>query len=108
MNKKAITILVIYILFLVGIPIIKNKTRIIEKNILNYESKISVLKKNLLEAQLEYYYLSSPEVLTKKIHEYSDTNYTNMEFSQIYFNLEHFKSEQKKISKMLINEKNKK
>ena len=105
MNKKVITILAIHILFLIGIPIVKNKTRIIEKNILNYESKIAVLKKNLLEAQLEYHYLSSPEVLTNKIHKYSDTYYTNMKFSQIYFNLEHFKSEQKKISKKLINEK---
>ena len=33
-----------------SIPIIKNKTRIIEKNNLNYESKISLLEKNLLEA----------------------------------------------------------
>ena len=105
MNKKLITIFVIHILFLIGIPIVKNKTRIIEKNILNYESKIVVLQKNLLEAQLEYHYLSSPEVLTNKINKYSDTHYTNMKFSQIYFNLEHFKSEQKKISKILVNEK---
>ena len=35
-NKKVFSIAMIYILFLVSIPIIKNKTRIIEKNILNF------------------------------------------------------------------------
>tara|TARA_Y100000817_G_scaffold300475_1_gene279530 strand:- start:120 stop:449 length:330 start_codon:yes stop_codon:yes gene_type:complete len=104
-NKKIISIVMVYILFLVSIPIIKNKTRIIEKNILNFENKIIELEGNLLEAQLEFYYLSSPEILSKNINKYSDINYTNLGLSQIYSNIEHFISEQSKTSKIATNEK---
>ena len=97
-----------YLLFLVSIPIVKNKTRIIEKNIQSYENKITNLERNLFEAQLEFYYLSSPEVLSKNIKKYSNTNYTNLELSQIYLNIDHFISEQSKISRILTNEKKKK
>ena len=107
-NKKIITILTIYALFLISIPIIKNKTRVIEKNISNFENKIIELERNLLEAQLEFYYLSSPKILSKKIKKYTDIDYTNLELSQIYLNIEHFKSQQKKTSKIIINEKEKK
>ena len=107
-NKKFILLIFMYLLFLVSIPIVKNKTRIIEKNIQSYENKITNLERNLFEAQLEFYYLSSPEVLSKNIKKYSNTNYTNLELSQIYFNIDHFISEQSKISRILTNEKKKK
>tara|TARA_Y100001970_G_C14080554_1_gene774453 strand:- start:104 stop:433 length:330 start_codon:yes stop_codon:yes gene_type:complete len=107
-NKKFILLIFMYLLFLVSIPIVKNKTRIIEKNIQSYENKITNLERNLFEAQLEFYYLSSPEVLSKNIKKYSNTNYTNLELSQIYLNIDHFISEQSKISRILTNEKKKK
>tara|TARA_X000000368_G_C22652272_1_gene545808 strand:- start:15 stop:344 length:330 start_codon:yes stop_codon:yes gene_type:complete len=107
-NKKVFSIAMIYILFLVSIPIIKNKTRIIEKNILNFENKIIDLERNLQEAQLEFHYLSSPEILSKNINKYSDIDYVNLELSQIYSNIHHFKSEQSKTSKIIRNEKKKK
>ena len=43
LNKKKITILLIYASFFVGIPIIKNETRLIEKKI---ESILDKFKKN--------------------------------------------------------------
>ena len=107
-NKKITLVVIIYLIFLVSIPIVKNKTRIIEKNISSFENKIIELEKNLQEAQVEFYYLSSPEVLTKNIKKYSNIDYTNLELSQIYLNLEHFVSEQSKTSKIIINEKKKK
>ena len=66
-NKKKIIIILIYISFFITIPIIKNKSRLIEKKIQTYESKIFFLEKNLLEASLEFQYLTSPAVLSHKI-----------------------------------------
>jgi len=94
-NKKKITIFIIYISFFIAIPIIKNETRVIEKKIKNYENQIFFYEKNLLEANLEFQYLTSPEVLSSKIYEYTDINYNSLDLSQIYFNFEDFMSEQK-------------
>ena len=63
------------------------------------------MEKNLLEANLEFQYLSSPAVLSNKIENYFDQNYNNLELSQIYQNIENFTSEKNKITKILINEK---
>ncbi len=107
-KKKNLIILLIYTSFFIAIPIIKNETRLIEKNIQNYNSEIRILKKNLFIANLEFQYLSSPEVLEKKVSRNIDINYNNLDISQIYLNLDDFIDEQKKISKILINEKQEK
>ena len=85
--------------------IIKTKTRIIEKNILIYEKKIANLRNNLYEAELDYYYLSSPEIITKNIIEYSNEEYSSMDYSRIYFSLEQFLNENRKTTKSFIDEK---
>ena len=107
-NKKKLTIFLIYISFFITIPIIKNETRLIEKKIQNYENEIFFLKKNLLEANLEFQYLTSSEVLSSKIEENIGIKYNNLDLSQIYLNFEDFISEQKKLTKISINEKQKK
>jgi len=107
-NKKKLTIFLIYISFFIAIPIIKNETRLIEKKIQNYKNEIFFLEKNLLEANLEFQYLTSPEVLSSKIEENIDIKYNNLDLSQIYLNFEDFISEQKKLTKISINEKQKK
>ena len=104
-NKKKIIIILIYISFFITIPIIKNESRLIEKKIQSHESKIFTLEKDLLEASLEFQYLTSPAILSSKIKENFDQNYNNLDLSQIYQNIEDFTSEQKKVSKILINEK---
>jgi hypothetical protein len=103
--KKKIIIILIYASFFITIPIIKNETRLIEKKILNHESKIFILEKNLLEASLEFQYLTSPKVLSNKIEKNLDQKYNNLELSQIYLNIEDFISKQKKITKVVIDEK---
>ena len=107
-SKKKLLIILIYVSFFIAIPIIKNESRLIEKKIQNYESEIFFLEKNLLEASLEFQYLTSPAVLSKKIEESSDQKYSNLTLSQIYSNMEDFISEQNKITKISINEKQKK
>jgi hypothetical protein len=104
-NKKKITIILIYISFFIAIPIIKNESRLIEKKIQKYESKIFSLEKKLLEASLEFQYLSSPEVLTNKIEKNFDQEYISLNLSQIYLNIEDLRSEKNKITSVLINEK---
>ena len=66
------------------------------------------LEKNLSEAYLEFQYLSSPEVLERKVSRNIDIDYKNLNFSQIYLNFDNFINEQKKITKILINEKQEK
>ena len=104
-NKRLIIIILTYAFFFITIPMVKNESRLIEKKIINHEKEIILLEKNLLEANLEFQYLSSPAVLSNKIENYFDQNYNNLDLSQIYQNIENFTSEKNKITKILINEK---
>ena len=69
------------------------------------EKKIANLRNNLYEAELDYYYLSSPEIITKNIIEYSNEEYSSMDYSRIYFSLEQFLNENRKTTKSFIDEK---
>ena len=102
-NKKIIRIIILFSIFLIAIPIIKNKTRLIEKKISNYKKQIIDLEKSLLEAQLEFHYLSSPEILSNKVKKYSYIDYTNMEYSQIYLNINQYLSQQKQTTEIKLN-----
>ena len=104
-NKKLFISFSIFSILMIFTSIIKTKTRIIEKNIFRYEKKNANFKNNLYESHLDYVYLSSPESITNKIKEFSSNDYTNIEYSQIYFGLEHFIREKNKITKSYINEK---
>ena len=104
-SKKKLIIILIYASFFIAIPMIKNESRLIEKKIKTYESQIFSLEKNLLEATLEYQYLTSSAVLSSKIEKYVDQKYDNLDLSQIYLNIEDFISELKKTTGISINEK---
>ncbi len=108
LNRKLFFSLIIFSILITFTSVIKNKTRLIEKNIYNYEKKVSNLQNNLYEAELDYYYLSSPEILSRNILEYSDTEYSSIEYSRIYFSLKQFLSEKEKTTKAFIYEKKKK
>ena len=86
---------------------IKTQTRIIEKNIDKIDRKIAVLEKDLHETELDYFYLSSPEKLSKKIKELSSIEYTPMDFSRIYFNYRDFVNSEKKITILKTNNEKK-
>ena len=104
-NKQLFISLIIFSVLMIFTSMIKTKTRIIEKNILVYERKIANLQNNLHEAELDYYYLSSPRIISKNINEYSDEEYSSIDYSKIYFSLDQFLNEQKKTTKSFINEK---
>ena len=100
-NKKIFLSLSIFLLLMIFTSIIKTQTRIIEKNIFFAEKQIANLETNFYEAQLDYYYLTSPEYISNKILEYSNQEYSSIEYSKIYFSLKQFLEEQKKISQLL-------
>ena len=85
---------------------IKNQTRILEKNIYKIDKKIAILEKDLYETELDYFYLSSPKNLSKKIRDLDFIEYTPMDFSRIYLNYKDFINSQKNITKFKMkNEK---
>ena len=85
---------------------IKNQTRIIEKNIYKIDKRIAVIEKDLHETQLDYFYVSSPGYLSKKIKQLAFIEYTPMDFSRIYLNYRDFIDSPKKITILKIeNEK---
>tara|TARA_A100001015_G_scaffold249469_1_gene287399 strand:+ start:230 stop:466 length:237 start_codon:yes stop_codon:yes gene_type:complete len=57
----------IFISFLLVTSTIKNKTRIIEKNISNLSKIIIIKSKDINEAQLDFHYLTSPAEIEKKL-----------------------------------------
>ena len=79
--------------------IVKNKTRVIEKNIAIYEKKISYLEKELHESQLDFYYLTSPKLLQEKISFLTNENYQYMNFSKIYLSFDNFIADNIKLTK---------
>ena len=85
---------------------IKNQTRIIEKSIYKIDRKIAAIEKDLHETQLDYFYVSSPGYLSKKIKQLSFIEYIPMDFSRIYLSYKDFEDSQKKITILKIdNEK---
>jgi len=85
---------------MVLISILKTQTRILEKNIFSYKKKIDKLENNLYEAQIDYYYLSSPSSISKKIQNHTDNNYQSISYSEIYFSIDQFLRDQNKTTKI--------
>ena len=98
-SSKFIISITLFSLLLFCTSVIKNKTRVIEKNIVTYEKQISYLEKELYESQLDFYYLTSPKLLQEKINFLTNEKYHYMSFSKIYLNYNDFLYEQGKISK---------
>lgn len=103
-KTKLFLSVVIFLFFMILTSIIKTQTRLVEKDIISHKKEISNLKDNLYELQLDYHYLSSPLVISKKINEYSNEDYLIMDISNIYLSFEEFLFQQKKISKFIKNE----
>ena len=67
-RTKFIISISVFVTFLIVTSVIKNKTRVTEKQILNLKKIILIKEKNLNEAELDFYYLTSPEELEKKLN----------------------------------------
>ena len=103
---KLIISICIFSTLLVVTSVIKNETRIIEKKIYKIDRKILKIGKDLHETQLDYFYVSSPGYLSKKIKQLAFIEYIPMDFSRLYLNYTDFMDSQKKITILKIqNEK---
>tara|TARA_B100000965_G_scaffold385264_1_gene386306 strand:+ start:813 stop:1124 length:312 start_codon:yes stop_codon:yes gene_type:complete len=98
-STKLIISITIFSFLLFFTSIVKNKTRVIEKNIIFIEQKISNLEKELYESQLDFYYLTSPKLLQEKISFLTNENYQYMSFSKIYLSFDNFIADNIKLTK---------
>ena len=90
----------IFISFLLVTSIIKNKTRVIEKNISNLSKIILIKTKDINEAQLDFHYLTSPAEIEKKLTTIGFDNYQPIKYSRIFFNISDLTEIQNKISNL--------
>ena len=98
----------IFLIFLVITSVVKNKTRIIEKQISNLNTKILFKENNLNESQLDFHYLASPAEIEKKLSFIGLQNYQPIKYSNIFFDISDFLRIKNKISKFEdLNEKKK-
>ncbi len=104
-SRFIISITLIVVFFIIT-SFVKNKTRIIEKQISILKTSVSKKKNNVNEAQLEFYYLTSPREVEKKIKVIGFDQYHPIHYSNIYFSFQSFKNNDKKISNLnKLNEK---
>ena len=96
----------IFLFLMVGISIIKNETREIDKKIFKISKSINQKDKDLSEAQLDFSYLTSPSKLEEKINHLDSNQYIIMENSKIFLSISDFINIQNKIVHMeTLNEK---
>ena len=82
--------IIIFSSFLIGTSVIKNQTREIEKKINNLSSIILTKEKDFNESQLDFFYLTSPFMIEKKINHLDNHNYIVMEYSKIFLSMTDF------------------
>jgi hypothetical protein len=95
---KIIIPTIVFLFLLISTSIIKNQTRIIEKKIFKLNEIILLKEKDLNESQLDFYFLTSPAEIEKKIKMLGIINYSPINNSKIFLNISDFTSMQKKIS----------
>lgn len=99
MFKAKITLsFLILLIFLIVTSIIKNQTRGLEKKIIQLNNKISLNEKDLNESQFDFYYLTSPVVIEKKVENLNYNNYLPMEYSKIFSNFSNFLNIENKLT----------
>ena len=94
---KIIIPTIVFLVLLIFTSTIKNKTRIIEKKLHTLNKKINFKEQDINESQLEFYFLTSPEEVEKKIKELGYDKYSPIKNSKIFSNLSNFTDIQKKI-----------
>ena len=99
-RTKFIISISMFVIFLIVTSAVKNKTRITEKKISNLKKTILIKEKNLNEAELDFYYLTSPIELEKKLNLIGLNNYQPIKYSNIYFDISDISEIENKISNL--------
>tara|TARA_Y100001958_G_C20835540_1_gene284414 strand:- start:83 stop:394 length:312 start_codon:yes stop_codon:yes gene_type:complete len=100
LRTKFIISSIIFIIFLIITSAVKNKTRILEKKITNLSNDILLKRKDINETQLDFYYLSSPGEVEKKLNLIGFDEYSPISNSKIFLNISDFTKINNKISNL--------
>jgi hypothetical protein len=107
-KSKIFITYIIFLILLIFTSIIKNKTRIIEKKLFFLNKTIALKERDINESQLDFYFLTSPAEIEKKINILGFNNYSVIEKSKIYLSFLDFLNIQKKLSSLKIQNQNEK
>ena len=107
-KSKIIISTIIFLFFLIITSIIKNQTRILEKKLSKLNKEINLKEQDINESQLDFYFLTSPAELEKKIKTIGLNNYSPIENSKIFLSLTNFSNLKNKISLLEYKDKNEK
>ena len=88
----------LFFLFIVLTSVVKNETRELEKEIYIINNKVVSKERNLNETQLEFSYLTSPNIIEKKIDNLFVNKYISMDFSNIFLNFSSFENLKNKLA----------
>ena len=85
------------LVFIVLTSVVKNETRELEKEIYIINNKVVGKERYLNETQLEFSYLTSPNIIEKKIDNLFVNKYISMDFSNIFLNFSSFENLKNKL-----------
>ena len=80
---RNILILITLISGLISTSLIKNKTRLLEKELIFLDNEINSLRSNLSEASLDFQYLTTPKHISSLAKDFLDGNFSYYKESQI-------------------------
>ena len=87
---KILISIIIFSSFLIGTSFIKNQTRVLEKRIYSINKEITLKEIDLNESQFDFSYLSSPDIIEKKVELLDQVKYVPIEYSKIFLSLSNF------------------
>ena len=105
-NAKLFFSLAVFTFFLIITSLVKNQSRIIEKQIKGLNINIVAKEKNISEAEMEFSYLSSPNEIEKKFKSSELEKFEPIKNSNIFHDVNDFNILEKKLSNLInIDEK---
>ena len=105
-KTKLIISITVFVTFLIITSTVKNKTRIIEKKISNINIQLLDKQKDINQAQLDFYYLTSPAEIEKKLNLLGVNDFFPIKYSNIFLDVSDFTKINNKISNLKnLNEK---
>ena len=105
-NSKLFFSLAVFTFFLIITSLVKNQSRIIEKQIKGLNINIIAKEKNISEAEMEFSYLSSPNEIEKKFNSGDLEKFEPIKYSNIFYDVHDFNTLEKKLSNLInIDEK---
>ncbi len=102
-NKKIILIVCCFFLLTFITSIIKNNTRNLDKDIIKLKKEISLLEKQISDAEIDFVYLSNPKRIQNKLTNLNEKKYRNYEHSKIFYSINQFLKHSSKETRILNN-----